>query len=173
MARSRRGSTPTERLVPTNPRGSQSVRVLKAFDPFTFKTLQSGNRKRVTTAGGATMSAIAVPKSQVVKQGMTRSRSGNPRRLHVRDPYNKNSVSGPMATGATVATFSPVADQFTNNPNPKFDPSRGPGSVTVIRVPRPVQKVSKGDQAAVERTHGTVFKPNRFTLFGGKTLRRL
>lgn len=63
-----------------------------------------------------------------------------------------------------------VTGQFTNNPNPKFDPSNAPGAVkrstSVVRMP-----VVKGDRND-DRGHGKVFHPNRQTLFGGKTLRR-
>lgn len=163
MARARRSIGAS-----SNPRGRSSVRILKAFDPFTFKTQQSANRKRVPTAGGATANPIDIPASQVVKQGMTRTRT-SVKRLFVKDPYNMNSVSGPMATGATVARFSPVADQFTNSVNKKFDPSKGPGSVDELTV-RDVSvekagKASRGHQKVVRRT---LFNQNL-----GKKLRRL
>jgi hypothetical protein len=78
--------------------------------------------------------------------------------LYVKDPYNKNST-------ATTATFSPVMEQFTNNPNKKYDPSKAPGSVRRLdSSPLPPRGASSG--------HQKVFKPNRFTLFGGKTLKR-
>ncbi len=83
------------------------------------------------------------------------------------DPYNLNSVSGPMSTGATVARFGSAVDQLTNNPNPKFDPSGKPGSVTIKRVPKPRYGATAGS------THGKKFAPNRQTLFGGKTIRRV
>lgn len=92
-------------------------------------------------------------------------RRASVRRLHVTDPYNKNST-------ATVATFSAVADQFTNNPNVLYDPSKAPGSVRRLSVAQPEQAVSRGDRGRAERSHGKVFKPNRQTLFGGKTLKR-
>lgn len=87
------------------------------------------------------------------------------RRLFVRDPYNLLSQSpNGFGNNPTVAMFSPVADQFTNNANPAFDPSKSPGSVTVKqRSPKPI---------GADKGHQKVFKPNRQTLFGGKTLRR-
>lgn len=87
------------------------------------------------------------------------------KRLFVRDPYNLLSQAGQgFGNNPTVATFSPVADQFTNNPNPVFDPSKAPGSVTVKqRLPKPI---------GADKGHMRIFKPNRQTLFGGKTLRR-
>jgi hypothetical protein len=59
----------------------------------------------------------------------------------------------------------PEFDRFTNNPNPKFDPSKAPGGVTVKRV------ALRGPQGA-DSGHQKVIKPNRLTLFGGKRLRR-
>jgi hypothetical protein len=58
---------------------------------------------------------------------------------------------------------------FTNNPNPKFDPSQAPGSVQIKKVPK--LKPISGDRND-DRGHMKVFHPNRQTLFGGKTLRR-
>lgn len=58
-----------------------------------------------------------------------------------------------------------MSSEFTNNPNPKFDPSRAPGAVAIKKVSRPSVGATSG-------THQKVFKPNRQTLFGGKTLRR-
>lgn len=59
----------------------------------------------------------------------------------------------------------PVFDQLTDNPNRKFDPSRGPGSVQVKRAPlKGPKRTSAG--------HQKVIKPNRLTLFAGKRLKR-
>jgi hypothetical protein len=84
------------------------------------------------------------------------------RRLFVRDPYNKNST-------ATVARFSPVADQFTDNANPYYDPSKAPGAVKELSVASVRKAASKPGKAA--RGHQKAIRPNRLTLFGGKTLR--
>jgi hypothetical protein len=83
--------------------------------------------------------------------------------LHVTDPYNKNST-------ATVATFSPVADQFTNNTNPAYDPSKAPGAVKEVSVASQRKSANKPGKAS--RGHQKVIAPNRQTLFGGKTLKR-
>lgn len=87
------------------------------------------------------------------------------KRLFVRDPYNVLSgIGSGFGNNPTTATFSPVADEFTNNNNPAFDPSKAPGTVAVKqRAPKPI---------GADKGHQKVFKPNRFTLFGGKTLRR-
>lgn len=82
------------------------------------------------------------------------------RRLFVRDPYNKNST-------ATQATFSPVADEFSHagQTNPKYDPSRAPGGVAKKDgTPPPPRGADSG--------HSKVFRPNRQTLFSGKTLKK-
>lgn len=54
---------------------------------------------------------------------------------------------------------------FTNNPNPKFDPSQAP------RNPE-IKRVSRAQASGGSRTHQKVFRPNRQTLFGGKVLKR-
>lgn len=79
------------------------------------------------------------------------------RRLFVKDPYNKNST-------ATVARFGSAVDHLTDNANPKFDPSQHPGAVSVKKVPQKPFGADKG--------HQKVFKPNRQTLFGGKTIKK-
>lgn len=101
------------------------------------------------------------------KPGNLSGRGGKKRvkRLFVRDPYNLLSQAGQgFGQNPTTATFSDVSDQFTNNPNPVYDPSKAPGGVKVVqRAPKPI---------GADSGHQKVFKPNRFTLFGGKTLRR-
>lgn len=95
------------------------------------------------------------------------ARGGNSRisvkRLFVRDPYNKNST-------ATTATFSDVADQFTNNPNPLYDPSKAPGSVKEVSVASARKAANRPGKAS--RGHQKVIAPNRFSLFGGKTIKK-
>lgn len=96
---------------------------------------------------------------------MTVKRKISVRRLFTRDPYNLNSQLGSgFGNNPTQATFSPEADQFTNNPNVSYDPSKAPGSVRVV------QRAAK--PLGADKGHAKVFKPNRFTRFGGKTLRR-
>lgn len=79
------------------------------------------------------------------------------RRLFVKDPYNKNST-------ATVARFGGVSDQFTDNPNVLYDPSKGNDSATTLTASNPPKGSNTG--------HMKVFRPNRFTLFGGKTIKK-
>jgi hypothetical protein len=95
------------------------------------------------------------------------SRRATVKRLHRHDPYNILSASAPppFNTGATVATFSPEADEFTNNNTaPFFHPENAPGAITVLRQPQATPGT---------KNRGTVQKPNIQTLFGGKTLRRV
>jgi hypothetical protein len=91
-----------------------------------------------------------------------RARAGV-RRLFVRDPYNKNST-------ATVARFSKVADQFTDNPNVLYDPSKAPGSVKEVSVAssrKSVQKPGKASRGRMKVIKRTLFNQN-----AGKTLKR-
>lgn len=90
------------------------------------------------------------------------SRSGV-RRLFVRDPYNKNST-------ATQATFSPVADQFTNNTNPLYDPSKAPGNVQEVSVANARRGANSPGKAS--RGHQKVIPYTKFSLLGGKRLVR-
>lgn len=85
------------------------------------------------------------------------------RRLFVKDPYNKNST-------ATVATFSSVADQFTNNPNPAYDPSKAPGSVKEVSVASARKSANKPGKAS--RGHMKTIKRTLFNQNSGKTLLR-
>jgi hypothetical protein len=87
------------------------------------------------------------------------------RLLFTRVPYNKNAPAG-----TTVARFSDVADQFTDNPNPLYDPSQGAGSVKEVSVASVRKSANKPGKAS--RGHQKVISPNRLTLFGGKRLRR-
>lgn len=73
------------------------------------------------------------------------------RRLHVIDPNSP--------------TFSRVMDQFTNNPNKRFDPSKAPGSVRRLDgTPQPPQGATTGHQKVIRQT--------KQMKTGGKTLVR-
>jgi hypothetical protein len=98
------------------------------------------------------------------------SRKVSVRRLFRKDPYNKNSTTGIFATGATTAIMSPVADQFTDNPNVLYDPSKAPGAVSEVSVAASRKAANKPGKA--RRGHQKAFAPNVQTLFGGKRLRR-
>lgn len=81
----------------------------------------------------------------------------------VRDPYNKLSTR-------TSALFSPVADQFTDNPNPLYDPSKAPGSVKEVSVAQARKQANKPGKAS--RGHQNVIKRTLFNQNAGKRLRR-
>lgn len=73
------------------------------------------------------------------------------RRLFVKDPNNP--------------IFYPERDQFSNNTNPRFDPSKGPGSVKIVdATPKPPSGFSSGHQKTVKQT--SQMKT------GGRTLKR-
>jgi len=74
----------------------------------------------------------------------------------------------PFVFGSTTSNnFSPVESQFTNNANPRYDPSKGPGSVRVLDGTPPPPgpgKLSAGHQKVITQT-------NQMKT-GGKTLKR-
>src|SRR5262245_7105108 len=73
----------------------------------------------------------------------------------------------PYVKGSTTSNnFSPVEKQFTNNPNPRYDPSKAPGSV-VIKDGTPVPP-----QGNPNAGHQKVIKQTKQMKFGGKTLVR-
>lgn len=140
-------------------------RTLRALDPFTFKTLQ---RPSSLPTIPETQKPV-VTKNQVTQAGakLQGGRRRSVRRLFRKDPYNlwSSTAPPPFGTGATVATFSPEAERVdTVNTNKAFHPEGNvTGPARVVRQPQPV---------AGRKNRGNVLVPNRFTLFGGKTLRR-
>jgi hypothetical protein len=88
------------------------------------------------------------------------------RRLHVRDPYNAISA----ARGVTQATFSDVTDQFTNNPNVLYDPSKAPGTPKELSVASTRKSTSKPGKAS--RGHQKVAKRTLYNQNQGKTLKK-
>lgn len=144
--------------------GRRTVRVLRALDPFTYKTLQ----KPQNLPSIPETQKPAVTKNQVTQAGarLQGGRRKSVRRLFRRDPYNlfSSTAPPPFGTGATTATFSPEAEQVdTLNPNKAFHPEKAGGPVRIMRQPQ---------AAAGRKNRGKVMTPNRLTLFGGKTLRR-
>jgi hypothetical protein len=64
------------------------------------------------------------------------------------------------------AFWDPVTNQFTNNPNPRYDPSKAPGSVTKLDgTPPPPKGATTG--------HQKVIPYNNQQRTGGKTLKRI
>lgn len=138
--------------------------VRRALSPTQFVTLQAKN----PPAGLVTIDKPSITKNTFYQAGrpVVRARAAV-RRLFRKDPYNIWSATAPppFGTGATVAQFSPEAEQVdVANPNTFFHPEKSPGAVSVMRYPQAV---------AGKKNHGSYFPPNRQTLFGGKTLRRV
>jgi len=72
--------------------------------------------------------------------------------LHVTDP--------------TRNTFSPGMEQFTNNANPRFDPSKAPGSV------RRLDGTPPPPRGSANTGHQKVIRYSSYIQTGGKTLKR-
>lgn len=161
-------TTPNQRAVITTGTGSRRVRVLRALDPMSYRTLQRQAPGRTTLA----LNNFAVTKNQVIQRGkqLLGGRRQNVRRLYRKDPYNIFSATAPppFGTNATVAMFSPEAERVDIlNTNPSFHPEAAgpsPGSVSIVRQPQ---------AAAGTRNRGKVMRPNLQTVAGGKTLRRV
>lgn len=144
-------------------------RTLTARDPFTFLSLQR-SRKDIGAAVGQPK-AIAVTKNTLYQRGRLKVKSRvSVRRLHVRDPYNLLTSDPTFGSGRTTATFSPEADQFTNNPNKDFDPSKSPGSVTEVSTLTSRTRANTPGKAS--RGHGNVIKRTIFNQNQGKRLKR-
>lgn len=62
----------------------------------------------------------------------------------------------PFVKGSTTSNnFSPVEAQFTNNANPRYDPSKAPGSVRILdSTPKPPQgNPNAGHQKVIRQTN--------------------
>lgn len=142
-------------------------RILRQRDPFSLLTTQMASREAGLGLFGGSKE---ISKNVFTQGGMPKTRSKRSvRRLYQRDPYNLLTSDATFGSGRTVATFSPQFDQFTNNANKMYDPSKAPGGV------REVSRFAATRRAEIPgntRNRGKVFRPNRQTLFGGKTLRR-
>lgn len=144
--------------------GRRTVRILRALDPFTYVTQQ--RPQNIPTIPETQKPTVT--KNQVTQAGqrLLGGRRRSVRRLFRRDPYNlwSSTAPPPFGTNATQATFAPEAEQVDSlNPNKAFHPEKVGGPVRIMRQPQ---------AAAGTKNRGNVFKPNRTTLFGGKTLRR-
>lgn len=142
-------------------------RILRARDPLTYESQQMATREAgVGLFGGAKETS----KNEFLQNGRPRiTRRRSVRRLFVRDPYNA-LTGGAFGSGATAATFSKEADQFTNNANPMFDPSRGSDSAREVSVVAARTRASKPGKAS--RGHDNVIRRTLFNQNAGKTLRR-
>jgi len=73
----------------------------------------------------------------------------------------------PFVFGSTTSNnFSPVESQLTNNPNPRYDPSKAPGSVQKL------DGTPKPPQANPNAGHQKVIRQTNQMKTGGKTLKR-
>lgn len=118
------------------------TRIVKATNPQSSKT-----PKGVMASSKA---GSFHDESQLTRK--TTSQRTSVRRLHATDPANSN-------------VWTPVMDQFSNNLNPRFDPSKAPGSVQILdSTPKPPKGYNTGHQKVVRQT-------NQMKT-GGKTLKR-
>lgn len=69
----------------------------------------------------------------------------------------RNPITDPLSRS--------VVEQFSNNPNVKFDNSKAPGVVSI-------KKFVRGKVGTGRQNHGKVIPPNNNTRTGGKNLRR-
>ena len=140
-------------------------RILRLRDPFTFKTLQTGASEPLLGQ------KISKSKNEFIQNGRPRVTSrAKVRRLFVRDPYNALTGVAGFGSGATVARFSPVADQFTDNPNIMFDPSKAPKNVREVSAF--AAKTAAGKPGKASRGHAKVIRRTIFNQNAGKRLRR-
>lgn len=143
-------------------------RILRARDPLNYLTTQMATREvGVGLFGGSK----EVSKNEFFQGGQRKTRGKRGvRRLFVRDPYNLLTAVAPFGSGATTATFAPEADQFTNNPNKMYDPSKAPGAVREVSVFAARTRANTPGKAG--RGHANVIKRTIFNQTGGKTLKR-
>lgn len=112
---------------------------------------------------------VTNPASSKTPRGVTANpKSGSwhdESQLTRRTTSGRASVRRLFASDPTVSnTFSPVMDQFTNNANPRFDPSKAPGSVRKLdSTPQP----PKGNPNA---GHQKVIQYNNQMRTGGKRI---
>jgi hypothetical protein len=143
-------------------------RILRARDPLSYLTTQMATRE----AGAGLFGGAKEISKNVFFQGGQQKTTGkrSVRRLFVRDPYNTLTAVSGFGSGATVATFSAEADQFTNNANKMYDPSKAPGGVREVSVLAARTRANVPGKA--RRGHGNVVKRTIFNQTGGKTLKR-
>jgi hypothetical protein len=116
--------------------------------------------------------AKEVSKNEFFQGGQRKTTSKRSvRRLFVRDPYNALTGVAGFGSGATVATFAPEADQFTNNANKMYDPSKAPGGVREVSVVNARTRANLPGKAS--RGHGKVIRRTIFNQNSGKRLKRV
>lgn len=123
------------------------TRILRTKSLTSPKTPRGVSRTGIAVRSGPSWSAEALRR-------VGGKFTGGVRRLMARDPLNP------------LTRDDAIFDQFTNNPNPKYDPSRAPGSVSKLDgtpLP-PVGRPTAGHQKVIKRT---LFNQN-----AGKKLKR-
>jgi hypothetical protein len=80
---------------------------------------------------------------------------------------SRTSVRILHVTDPTRNTFAPGMEQFSNNTNPRWDPSKGPGSVRIIDGTPPPPRGS------ANTGHQKVIRYSNYMQTGGKTLKRV
>lgn len=114
------------------------------------RSASSPKTPRGASISGTAMRAAAFFSDAARKRVTSKARV---RILHATDPANY------------LTRDDAVFDQLTNNPNPKYDPSKAPGSVKVLdSTPKPPEGATSGHQKVIPRT---LFNQNQ-----GKTLKR-
>ena len=143
-------------------------RILRQRDPFSLLSTQMATRE---TGLGLFGGAKEISKNEFFQGGQRKTRGKRSvRRLFVRDPYNVLTSDPTFGSGRTVATFSPEFDQFTNNANKMYDPSKAPGNVREVSVLSARTRANTPGKAS--RGHQKVIKRTLFNQTGGKRLRR-
>lgn len=146
-------------------------RTLTARDPFTYLTLQRSRKDIGSAVGQPKGISVDQTKNAMYQAGRPKvRRKVSVRRLFVKDPYNLLTQVSPFGSGATVATFSPEADTFTNNPNKDYDPSKHPGAVGEVSTLATRTTANKPGKAG--RGHGNVIRRTIFNQNQGKRLKR-
>ena len=108
--------------------------------------------------------SLTTPKGAV--KGQKSGSWHDPSQLTRSTVKSRTSVRILHVTDPTRNTFSPGMEQFTNNANPRFDPSRAPGSVRILdSTPQPPKGAASG--------HQKVIRYSNQMQTGGKTLKRV
>lgn len=143
-------------------------RILRARDPFAKLSTQMATREAGLGLFGGSKETS---KNVFIQNGRPRiTGKRSVRRLFVRDPYNVLTADATFGSGRTVATFAPEADQFTNNANSMYDPSKSPGAVREVSVL--AARTAANTPGKAGRGHAKVVKRTLFNQTGGKRLRR-
>lgn len=149
-------------------RRASRPRILRQRDPFTTLTSQMATKE---VGLGLFGGAKEISKNEFIQNGRRTTRGKRSvRRLFVRDPYNVLTSDPTFGSGRTTATFAKEADQFTNNPNTMYDPSKAPSGVREVSAFAAKRRAETPGKAS--RGHAKVIRHTLFNQTGGKRLRR-